>query len=703
MNITQNLDLISGTPEEKRQEIRRYFIDTFEFYESLFETLVSDENFYERPQPLRHPILFYFGHTATFFINKLLLGKYIDKRINADFESIFAIGVDEMSWDDLDEKRYEWPSVAAVREYRNELKAVILNLIDTADISLPVEWDSLWWVIMMGIEHERIHIETSSVLIRQLPIESVNPSKNFTTCQSFGDAPENELLTVSGGKVVLGRDETHPIYGWDNEYGTVTHDVEEFTASKYLVSNSEFLTFINDGGYKKDSYWDEEGVRWRNFNHAQFPEFWEKEEGKEGDTYLLRCMTETISLPMNWPVEVCYLEAKAFCNWKSEKTGDSVRMPDEAEYNRLLDHVGITEEHNVKPIQANWNFEQFASSTPVNANMHGEFGDVVGNVWQWNETPIYPFDGFKVHPLYDDFTVPTFDTRHSLIKGGSWSSTGNEISLKSRFAFRRHFYQHSGFRYVVSPRELDENHDIYESDELISQYCEFHYGEGNFGVPNFSKAVAEIGIAAASESGSDRALDLGCSVGRTSFELAESFAHVDGLDFSTRFVQIGARLQRNGKIRYERAEEGELVSFHERSLKDLDLTGNYDNIDFAQQDALNMKAHYTNYDLVIASNLIDRLREPALFLKEIASRIKSGGILLIASPYTWLEAFTPKENWLGGYKRDGEPISTLDGIHLYLDESFEMIGEPQKVPFVIRETQHKFQHTLSEVTVWKRK
>ena len=54
--------------------------------------------------------------------------------------------------------------------------------------------------------------------------------------------------------------------------------------------------------------------------------------------------------------------------------------------------------------------------------------DVVGNVWQWLETPIYPFGGFEVHPIYDDFTTPTFDERHNLIKGGSWISCGNEAA-----------------------------------------------------------------------------------------------------------------------------------------------------------------------------------------------------------------------------------------------------------------------------------
>ena len=59
----------------------------------------------------------------------------------------------------------------------------------------------------------------------------------------------------------------------------------------------------------------------------------------------------------------------------------------------------------------------------------GDFYDVIGNVWQWTETPITGFKGFEVHPYYDDFSTPTFDAKHNLIKGGSWISTGNEAAL----------------------------------------------------------------------------------------------------------------------------------------------------------------------------------------------------------------------------------------------------------------------------------
>ncbi|WP_372847386.1 5-histidylcysteine sulfoxide synthase [Pontiella sp.] len=697
--VTNNIDLTTGTAEEKRAEIKRYFNATWTLYERLFETLVSDEVFYLRPQPLRHPLVFYFGHTATFYVNKLLLAKRIEARIHPRFESLFAIGVDEMSWDDLNDAHYDWPPIDEVRAYRDQVRAVVNGVIESVDFSMPIGWESPLWPIMMGIEHERIHLETSSVLIRQLDLAQVRSSAWFPPCTSSGIAPENEPVDVPGGTVALGKPRDHRLYGWDNEYGHVQIDVPDFAASKYLVSNQEYLAFVEDGGYAEDRWWDEEGLAWRNYHGATMPEFWRGEPGH----YRLRLMTEEVPLPPNWPVEVCYLEAKAFCEWMSDKTGRPVRMPDEAEYRRMLEVAGLDVEHHEAPIAANWNLEHYASSVPVDTFAHGNFFDLVGNVWQWNETPIYAFDGFEVHPLYDDFTVPTFDNRHNLIKGGSWISTGNEIALHSRYAFRRHFYQHAGFRYVVSGKPVKKEFDVYETDALVSQYCEFHYGEPCLGVPAFPKAIAAAALAAMEGLPHGKALDIGCSVGRVAFELAGRFGEVDALDFSARFVQVGARMQRAGRIRYERAEEGELVTFQERTLAELGLSGDFSNIRFMQQDATNMKPVFTGYDLVVAANLIDRLNDPAKFLRDLPGRMNPGGMLLIASPYTWLEEFTKKEKWLGGFKRDGEPVTTLDGLHAELDERFSLVGEPVKLPFVIRETANKHQHTFSEVTLWKKR
>lgn len=696
----RTLLLTGDDVEAKRSEISRYFNATFDKYESLFETLACEEAWYTKPIPLRHPLIFYYGHTATFFVNKLVLAGMIEQRVNPQFESMFAVGVDEMSWDDLNDDHYDWPSPADVKAYRDEVRKIINRLIDGASLTLPIDWENPWWAVIMGIEHEQIHLETSSVLIRQHAIDMVKPHAGWQACSSHGEAPENELIKVESGSISIGKSDDLQ-YGWDNEYGRHEAEVEAFEAGKYLVSNREFLEFVEDGGYFTDEYWQEEGLQWRNFTKATYPTFWVE----DGAKWRLRLMTDIVDMPWNWPVEVNYHEAKAFCGWKSAQTDMRYRLPTEDEWYRLFDVSGATEPVTGVPAASNLHLDHFASSCPVDAFQQGPFFDVTGNVWQWTETPIYPFEGFRVHPYYDDFSTPTFDDRHNLIKGGSWISCGNETTKASRYAFRRHFFQHAGFRYVVGGEPVKPHQSSYETDRMLSEYAEFHYGDEYFGVPNFPKALADMAIDTCVAAGGahGHALDLGCATGRATFELARHFDKVTGIDFSARFINFGVQLAEHGGIRYTITDEGDLVLYRERRLEDLGLEVVRDKVEFFQGDACNLKETFTGYDLVLAANLVDRLYDPMLFVGAIHQRINPGGILLIATPCTWLEEHTPREKWLGGFKKDGESYTTFDGLKDALLPNFELLEGPTQVPFVIRETRRKHQHTLSEVTIWKRR
>jgi 5-histidylcysteine sulfoxide synthase/putative 4-mercaptohistidine N1-methyltranferase len=691
--------LAGADAEQKRAEILDFFCATFDRYEQLFEVLTSAEAYFVKPIALRHPLIFYLGHTATFFINKLLLAGLIEKRINPEFESMFAIGVDEMSWDDLSETRYEWPSVDEVKAYRQAVRATVEQLIRNQALTLPVGWDHPWWVILMGIEHERIHLETSSVLIRQHRLEYVAPHPAWEPCRAATEAPQNELVAIPSAQFHLGRERGESVYGWDNEFGCHEVSTVPFEASRYLVSNQEFLAFVEAGGYVDESLWQEEGAGWKKFTQAQHPTFWVR----DGAQWRLRLMLEEVPMPWNWPVETNYHEAKAFCRWKARVSGQPVRLPTEDEWQALSRFAGINELPSDYPAPANIELDHYASSCPITEFAHGPLFDVIGNVWQWTETPIYPFAGFEVHPVYDDFTTPTFDERHNVIKGGSWIACGNEALPMSRYAFRRHFFQHAGLRYVVSdaPATCESSH--YETDRLVSEYAEFHYGDEYFEVPNFPRALARLAIVAMGGKPAGKALDLGCATGRASFELARHFDRVTGIDFSARFISLGVRLAEQGRLRYTLVDEGELVAYKERSLAELGLGDVAQKVEFFQGDACNLKPVFTGYDLILAANLIDRLYSPTKFLETVHQRLNPGGVLLIASPYTWLPEHTRREEWIGGFKQDGENFTTLDGLKAILGTHFRLLSGPLSVPFVIRETRRKFQHTLSEVSIWERR
>lgn len=705
--VTKTPLLTGDDPEDKRLELRDYFHKTFTLYERIFDCLAEDRAYFTKATSLRHPLIFYFGHTAVFFVNKLHVAKLIPSRLDPELESMLAIGVDEMSWDDLDESNYNWPTPQQVAEYRGKVRELVDDFIMTAPLTLPIQWDDPMWIVLMGIEHERIHLETTSVLIRQLPLELVKPSALFSECELQSDfAPDNELVAVKGGQIRLGKDSDNVLYGWDNEYGELSETVEDYQASRYLVSNKEYLEFVQAGGYQEAGYWSEEGWGWVSYTQVDCPEFWVKHD--EG--YQYRTMTNLIEMPWSWPVDVNQLEAKAFCNWKSQQTGKSIRLPAEAEWYCLRNTIE-TDLPDWEEAPGNINLEHWASACPVDhfktTTAEGEdFFDVIGNVWQWTETPIDGFPGFRVHPVYDDFSTPTFDGKHNLIKGGCFISTGNYAIRDSRYAFRRHFFQHAGFRYIESKAEVNNQGNPYETDELVSQYIEFHYGDEYFGVENYARACAEKCIQAAVKQGVGfgKALDLGCAVGRSSFELAKHFSHVDGLDFSARFISVAAELQSKGIKRYTIQDEGELVSFKEIQLQDFGFENIAERCQFMQGDACNLNEKYQGYDLIFAGNLIDRLYSPRLFLEMIHQRLNPGGLLVLSSPYTWLEDFTERDEWLGGFKDHvGENFTTLDGLKQVLGNHFELIEEPVDVPFVIRETRRKFQHTLAELSVWRMK
>ncbi|MGA7178001.1 MAG: 5-histidylcysteine sulfoxide synthase [Thiobacillaceae bacterium] len=711
---TRNLPLDTGSPEQMRVKLLDYFEKTTTLFERLFDSLASDDSFYVQPEPLRHPHIFYFGHTTTFYINKLNVAKLIDFRIDPEFEAMFAIGVDEMSWDDLNASHYDWPKVDEVRAYRSRAKEVVKEVIRTAPIALPIGWNDPLWVVLMGIEHERIHLETSSVLIRQTELKHLKPHPFWSLCPGSGAAPRNELLPVPGGKVTLGKERYHNQYGWDNEYGHHAADVPPFKASRCLVSNGEFLEFVDAGGYRDAKWWSREGQQWLEFRKSRgkgkHPVFWVRHDQ---DSWRYRSLLEEIPMPWDWPVDVNYLEAKAFCNWKSAVTGKAIRLPSEDEWVCLLNHAGIPDEPywgEAGAAPGNINLEYWASSCPVTQfPFRDGFCDVVGNVWQWTETPIDAFDGFEVHPWYDDFSTPTFDNKHNLMKGGSWISTGNEANRHSRYAFRRHFFQHAGFRYVEAgpnPYQalVEQSYTgIYETDQLLAQYCEFHYGREYLGVANYPKTCADLCLRFMADKPRRRALDIGCATGRASFELARGFDHVDGVDFTARFIRLALALKDKGEFSFQLPTEGELTEPRSIRLADLGLEDVAAKVSFWQGDASNLKSLFNDYDLIFAGNLIDRLYSPRRFLESIHERLNDRGLLVLTSPYTWLEEFTAREEWIGGFKRHGQPVTTLEGLHAVLDIQFQLIAGPIEVPFVIRETARKFQHTLSEVTVWEKR
>jgi len=602
------ISLLPVTLSATKEEIREYFHNSYDLYESLFTIFIDDSVFYRKSEPTRHPMIFYFGHTATFYINKLVLGGVISERINPEFESLFAIGVDEMSWDDMNANRFGHIDVDEVRAYRDQVREVVDKLITDLPLTTPITMDSPWWIILMGIEHERIHIETSSVLHRQMPIQYIKPNLTQFPIAKDCEAPKNYLVDIEGKEVRLGKETHHHLYGWDNEYGTQIEKVDNFQAGAYLVSNSEFMEFVLDGGYSKKAYWSDEGLKFLEIRQAKHPVFWiPTDKG-----YRYRAFVTEIELPLSFPVDVNCLEAEAFCKWKSQKEGIEYSLPSEAQYRVMLESEGVEGVPNFDDKEANINFAHFFSSTPVDQFKFKKLYDVVGNVWQWSSSYIDGYEGFEVHPIYDDFSTPTFDTKHNVMKGGSWASTGNELMLHSRYAFRRHFYQHAGFRYIISSQNQEYTKEHIIIDKSVAKSCEANYQNyDNSDIEFISHFIPQDA----------NILNIGCSTGRSSFELSPFAKHITGIDFSARFISVAIEMQEQETIKYLYNDKVQTVE-----AKNFDWS--MDKCEFWQGDASNLKSNFTGYDLIIALE-IDRLYNPRGFLEDIKNRLNKNGVVVI--------------------------------------------------------------------------
>ena len=731
---------------EGRDEFLKYFQNTWELTEILFSSLKSEKAYYERPyHKTRHPLIFYYAHPVCFYVNKLLVSGLIQDPVNKEFELLFETGVDEMTWDDLHESDQEiWPTLNEVRAYRDQVYAVVTEVIKKHPaFDEPVTQAKATWALVMAFEHERIHLETSSVLIRELPHELVRKPKdwpeyfkeidNFTREAKLGVHYEKNLfIQVGSSSVELGKPNDWPTFGWDNEYGLDQRETEPFEATKFLISNGEFFQFVKAGGYENRTYWSQQGWGWRKFRNVKWPTFWRQDGPAGSNRFKLRTLFEEIPMQWDWPVIVNYYESKAYCSWLSEQDGseNSYRLLNESEHlvirGKSIEHRKFTDLSNMtmglsssalvpnNQYLANHNL-RFGSEIPVDAlppNDKG-FHDTLGNVWQWCEDSFHPLRNFKIHPYYTDFSTPCFDGEHQMILGGSFISTGDEASIWARFHFRPHFFQNAGFRVVKERLETQVNIDKYDTNETVDQYLLLHYGseedqrdqEINAGI-NFPVTLNLINrtveLMNHFSDSKKRALDLGCAVGGASFQLASTFKSVTALDYSDIFIKVASVLKKNGKTQYQRKETGRFSTGLTASLNE---STERERVQFLQGDASRLSETPTikkngPYDAILLSNLLCRLSQPKKCLQQFSESndyLSSGGVLVIASPNTWLEEFTPKSDFLDGESSE----ATLSHLASQLT-NFDLL-QVEDLPFIIREHRRKYELIISQISVWSKK
>ncbi len=249
---------------------------------------------------------------------------------------------------------------------------------------------------------------------------------------------------------------------------------------------------------------------------------------------------------------------------------------------------------------------------------------------------------------------------------------------------------------------------IYETEKLLSEYLLFHYGGdddilpyefGPRGALNFPARCVDdcldVGLLPAKPCG----LDVGCAVGRASFELARRCDNVIGIDFSQHFIRAALDLKKNGHLGFDRIDEGALTT---RCLARVPADIDRHRVHFEMGDAMHLHENLSDFDVVLAANLIDRLADPLKFVEQLPRLVRPGGQFILTSPYTWIEEFTPHTKWLGGFMKDGERVDTFSALQTLLEPDFALACT-RDLPFLIREHRRKFQWSVAHASVWIRR
>ena len=469
-------------------------------------------------------------------------------------------------------------------------------------------------------------------------------------------------------------------------------------------------------------------------------------------------------MPWDWPCETNYLEAAAFLRWKGARESASYRLITESEYVRCSGEPTAFDEDNgvaapdnsatctsgasegkvfhsagsaARPDSESARFDimlrdvapgnvnfRWHSSTPVNwyPPSAAGFFDLHGNVWQWTEDHFAPLPGFEIHYLYDDFSSPCFDGWHSVIKGGSWASTGDLASSFARYHFRRHFFQHSGFRYVrvATPEPFRGSataENLWEKSTAVAGALSSTYGSpkdrvgplvdsGDISVA-FSGRLASIACDKAMSTGmnlaSARVLHLGCGVGAGSFELARAgFSQVVAVDANEPFIRHARIMKHHGMFEYNRPTEGVLNDVVVSTVTATPAQRSAVTFVLGDLGDSSLEGTAGLFDVVVLDGALTRCARPLDLLQRASSAVREGGILVVASDNDWRVAVTPRSSWCGGFKMNAEEMTTLGMMAYTLKRAFIPLGVALDAPRVTRQHARQFTVDIMQVSAWQR-
>jgi len=371
------------------------------------------------------PPKWHLAHTSWFF-ETFLLSPYLPryKPFHADYSYLFNSYYNSVGNRVQRNQRSTLtrPPLRDIYTYRQHVDAHINQLVQELDEDKLAE---LMPLMELGLQHEQQHQELLLTDIKY--ILSTNPLLPVYQSKPEKKAIESEtkakFLEVPAGIYRIGF--AGEGFCFDNELGVHEVLLEDFGIMNRLVTNGEYLAFMQDGGYSDFRHWLDEGWALVQQQHLEAPLYWVKKE----DTWCRFTLHGLEQVNPNEPVcHISFYEADAYANWAGK---------------RLLTEFEWEAASQVYPPQkGNFVESQLLEPQPANPTA-ADLQQLYGDTWEWTYSAYHPYPGFIKAPGAIGEYNGKFMLNQMVLRGGSCATPANHI----RPTYRNFFHPDKRWQY----------------------------------------------------------------------------------------------------------------------------------------------------------------------------------------------------------------------------------------------------------------
>lgn len=384
------------------------------FTQHLVEPLET-EDFVIQAMENTSPTKWHLAHTSWFF-ETFVLAKY-----QSDFESLhpqYAYFFNSyylqtgVPFSRANRGLLSRPTVKEVFEYRNYVNEQMKIFIQSCDEKL---WEEASKVVEIGLNHEQQHQELILTDVKYLLAQNpLMPIYRERTIAQNNTVEAMNWISFQEGIVEIGNHGNE--FTYDNEHPVHKTFVQNFELADRLITNKEYLEFMEDDGYKKSELWLDEGWSKVNTEEWSAPLYW----FKKNDEWFNFTFSGVRPIKLNEPVtHISYYEADAFARWKG------CRLPTEQEW-----------EHACKGKDIRGNFVDEDNFHPVALSENKEgLKQMFGDVWEWTQSSYNAYPGYKPLPGALGEYNGKFMANQYVLRGGSCATSQSHIRKTYRNFF----------------------------------------------------------------------------------------------------------------------------------------------------------------------------------------------------------------------------------------------------------------------------